>query len=264
MRNCLYSVALALLCGTAQAATVMKTAVRDLASNKESVATVYAQDGKMRVESGGPQENFAIFTGDAVNAVNPKERNYVSIDRASIKQMAATANPALKQLEARMAGMSPEQRAQMEKMLGAHMPSSGSKPVVEETRKTGKSGKMAGYSCSYTEVLRDGVVVSEICVTPVGALKGGNELYDASAKLGALMEDMLKEIDAPWLREMANRQIENYGKLGGIPVFTRIFRDGKPVRESTLQSIATQAAPAGAFEIPAGFTRKEMMRRQAQ
>ena len=260
MRKLACSVAAtALLCGTAQAATVLKTAIRDLASNKESIATVYAQDGRMRVETGGPQENFAVFDGEAMNAINPKERNYVVIDRASMKKMAATMNPALKQLQERMASMPPEQRAQMEKMLGGNMSGMGGKPVVEEIRKTGKSGKIAGYNCSYSEVLRDGVVTSEICVAPVNALKGSQELYEASAKLGALMEDVLKEIDAPWLKEMANRQIENYTKLGGIPVFSRAFKDGKPVRESTLQSIVTQSVPASNFEVPAGFTRKEIM-----
>jgi hypothetical protein len=260
MRKFTYSVAVtALLCGTAHGATVLKTSIRDLASNQESMAIVYAQNGQMRVESGGPQENFAIFTGDAMHAINPKDRNYVVIDRASMKQMAATVNPALKQMQERMAAMPPEQRAQMEKMMGAHLPGMSGKPVVEEIRKTGKSGKVAGYNCSYSEVLLDGVVSSEVCVAPIGALKGSQELYDASAKLGALMEDVLKEIDAPWLKEMASRQIENYSKLGGVPVFARSFKDGKVVRESTLQSIATQSVPATTFEVPAGFTRKEIM-----
>lgn len=260
MRKFAHSVAAAaLLCGTAQGATVLKTSIRDLASNKESIATVYAQDGKMRVEAGGPQDNFAVFSGEAMNAINPKDRNYVVIDRASMKQMAATMNPALKQLQERLASMSPEQRAQMEKMMGGQMPGMSGKPVVEEIRKTGKSGKVAGYNCSYSEILLDGVVASEVCVAPLGALKGSQELYDASAKLGALMEDVLKELDAPWLKEMATRQVENYSKLGGVPVFTRSFKDGKPTRESTLQSIATQAVPANLFEVPAGFTRKEIM-----
>lgn len=260
MRKFAYSVAaMALLCGTAQGATVLKTAIRDLASNKESIATVYAQDGKMRVETGGPQDNFAVFTGEAMHAINPKDRNYVVIDRASMKQMAATMNPALKQLQERLAGMPPEQRAQMEKMMGGQLPGMSGKPAVEEIRKTGKSGKVAGYNCSYSEVLLDGVVSSEVCVAPLGALKGSQELYDASAKLGALMEDILKELDAPWLKEMATRQVENYSKLGGIPVFARSFEDGKPSRESTLQSIVTQSVPATTFAVPAGFTRKEIM-----
>lgn len=260
MRNRIYCiVALAFLCGMANAAAVLKTKVRDLSSNRESLATIYAENGKLRVETGGPQDNYAVFTGDAMNAVNPQERSYVLIDRASIKELAATVNPALKQLQERLAAMPPEQRAQVEKMLGGQVPGMGGQPVKEEIRKTGKSGKVAGYDCSYSEVLHDAVKVTEVCVAPFTALKGGQELYDASVKVSALMDDILKELDAPWLREMASRQLQNFSKLGGVPVLTRVFNDGKAVRESMLDSAATQSVPASTFQVPAGFTRKELM-----
>jgi hypothetical protein len=255
-----YSVAvMALLCGAAQAATVLKTTNRDLASNRETTTTVYAQEGKMRVETGGAQDNFAIFRDDTLYSINPKDRNYVALDRASMKKMAETVNPAMQRMQEQMEKMTPDQRAQMERMMGGtKLPGMG-KAAVEEIRKTSRTGKVAGYGCTYSEILQDGVVASEACVVPLTALKGGQELYDASLKISALMEDMLKEIDAPWLKQMANRQIENYSKLGGVPVLTRTFANGKPTRESTLQSIATQAVPASSFELPAGFTRKEMM-----
>lgn len=261
MRTSAYLVAAtALLCGTAQSATVLKTSNKDLESATQSVTTIYAEGGKMRVETGGAQDAVALFRDDTLYSLNPKDRTYSVLDRAAMKKMAATVSPALKQLQEQMAKMSPEQRAQMEKMMGgAKMPGMGGKEVVEEIRKTGKSGKVAGHSCSYSEVWRDGVLASELCVAPIGSLQGAQELVDASMKVAALMEDMLKELDAPWLKQFANRQVENYGKLGGVPVQSRLFNDGKPVRESTLQSIATVAAPAGAFEVPAGYTRKEMI-----
>lgn len=254
-----FSVAvMVLLCGAAQAATVLKTTNRDVASNAESITTLYAQDGKMRVETGGAQDSFAIFRDDTLYSVNPKDRNFIAMDRASMKKMAESVNPAMKQMQEQMSKMTPEQRAQMERMMGGKLPGMGKAPV-EEIRKTAKTDKVAGYNCKYSEILQDGVVASEFCVVPLASLKGGQELYDASLKVSALMEDMLKEIDAPWLKQMANRQVENYGKLGGVPVLTRTFVDGKAVRESTLQSIATQAVPASSFEVPTGFTRKEMM-----
>lgn len=252
------TLATALSCGGAQSATVLKTANRDLDSNAASVTTVYAEGGKMRVETGGAQDVVAVFKDDTLYSLNPKDRTYYAMDRATMKKMAETLNPALKMLQQQMDNMTPEQRAQMEKAMGTKMPGMG-KQAVEEVRKTGKTNKVAGYDCTYSEVWQDGQLASELCVTPIAALKGGNELYDASMKISALMQDMLTEIDAPWLRQMANRQVENYSKLGGVPVLGRTFVGGKAVRESTLQSIVTQAAPAGAFDIPAGYTRKEML-----
>lgn len=252
-------IATALSCGVAHAATVLKTANRDLASNDASVTTVYAEGGKMRVETGaGPQDVVAVFKDDTLYSLNPKDRTYMAMDRAAMKKMAETLNPALKMLQQQMANMTPEQRAQMEKMMGTKLPGAA-KESVEEIRKTGKTSKVAGYDCSYAEVWVDGALASELCVTPIAALQGGKELLDASVKVSALMQDMLKEIDAPWIKQMANRQVENYSKLGGVPVLGRTFDNGKPARESTLQSITTQAAPAGAFDIPAGYTRREMM-----
>jgi len=252
-------VATVLSCGAAHAATVLKTASRDLASNSASVTTVYAEGGKMRIESGGgPHDVVAVFKDDTLYSLNPKDRTYMAMDRAAMKKMAETLNPALKMLQQQMANMTPEQRAQMEKAMGTKLPGAGQESV-EEIRKTGKTNKVAGYDCSYAEVWVDGALASELCVTPIATLKGGKELLDASVKISALMQDMLKEIDAPWIKQMANRQVENYSKLGGVPVLGRTFANGKPTRESTLQSITTQAAPAGAFDVPAGYTRKEMM-----
>ena len=257
----LIAAAIALLCGTSHAATVLKTVTRDLGNNSQSVTTVYAQGGKMRVETGGAQDNYVLFANDALNNVNPSERSYIVIDRESMKSMAATLNPMLQQMQERMKNMTPEQRAQMERMMGPEMAAAmgGGKPPAEQIRKTGKSDKIAGYNCSYAEVLRDGTVVREVCVTPLNALQGGQELAKASAQVGTLLEEVLKEVNAPMLRQMASQQLDNYDKLGGVPVFARMFKDGKPTREATLQSIATQTVPASLFEVPAGFTRKEMM-----
>jgi len=249
------------LCATAQAATVLKTVSRELDGSKESLTTVYAEGGKMRVETGGANDVVAVvFRDDALYSFNAKDRTYYVMDRASMKKMADTVNPALKQLQEQMAKMSPEQRAQMEKMMGGgKLPGMGGKEPVEEIRQTSRTSKAAGYSCTYAEMWQDGVLVSEACVAPMASIKGGQELADASVKIAALMSDMLKEIDAPWLKQIANRQVENFAKLGGVPVIGRTFSGGKPVREATLQSIASTAAPAGAFEVPAGYTRKEMM-----
>lgn len=249
------------LCGAAaHAGTVLKMTTRELPGGAETITTVQADSGKLRVDSGGPEDTFVIFKNDTLYAVNPKERSYTAMDRESMKKMADTINPALKQMQERLASMPPEQRAQIEKMMGGNMPGT-SKQADEEIRQTGKTSKVAGYSCTYSEVLQNGVVVSELCIVPVDKLKGGQELYATSVKVTALMEDLLKDLEAPWLKQMVSRQMENYGKLGGIPVHSRMFENGQAARESTLKSIGSEPVAASNFEVPSGFTRKEMMPR---
>jgi len=108
-------------------------------------------------------------------------------------------------------------------------------------------------------VLEDGVLASEFCVVPQTTLKGGKDLAESSARVAALMADLLKQVDAPWLKQMADKQVENYAKLGGIPVMSRLFNEGKPVRESVLESATTSALPASLFQVPSDYTKREMM-----
>ncbi|HEY4366530.1 MAG TPA: hypothetical protein VGN07_04790 [Steroidobacteraceae bacterium] len=243
---------------TAQAGALLKTKVHDIASNNDSETLLYAQDGNLRVETGDAQKSYAIFSNDALYAIDPKDKTYTTLDRASIAQMADQLNPALKQLQEQLAKMTPEQRAQMEKMLGKRVPGLGTQ-TVQDIRKTTRTDDVAGYHCNYTEVLQDGVLSAEFCVVPQNALKGGKELAESSARVSALVADMLKQIDAPWLKQLAEKQIEDYAKLGGIPVASRTFSDGKPTRESTLESATTQTLPATLFQVPAGFTKKDML-----
>jgi hypothetical protein len=256
MRNLVTAVAM--LSGVAQAGTVLETVHRDLtAKSTEKLMTTYAQNGQMRVDS-AESNGFVIFKDDALYAINVKEHNYTVMDRATVKKMADTINPALKQMQERLEQMPPEQRAQMERLLGNKVAGTQKAPA-REIRTTTRTDKVAGYSCTYAEVLEDGVKQDELCVVPPATLKGGDELVAAGQKMSALMQDMFKDIDAPWLKESVDRQIQDYARLGGIPVLTRHFADSKPVAETTIKSVRTEAIPAATFEVPAGYAHKELL-----
>ena len=252
------TIATVLFAGSAQAGTVMEMSSRDLSGDKpETTMTTYAQNGQMRVEI--PRRDSAmIFSNDTLYAINNKEKSYVTMDRATMQKMAETVNPMLKQLQERMAQMPPEQRAQMERMMGKNMPGA-QKSVTREVRKTSRTGKVAGYSCKYVEMLADGVVEDEFCVVEPSALKGGDELMASAQKMSAALQDFFSSIDAPWLKDSVDKQTASYTKIGGIPVLSRQFVDGKAVSETTLRSIQSQSLPAATFSVPAGYTRREMM-----
>ena len=78
-------------------------------------------------------------------------------------------------------------------------------------------------------------------------------------KMSAMLQDFMKDVDAPWLKDAVDKQTANYAKIGGIPVLSRHFADGKAVNETTLKSIRTESIPAASFAVPAGYTRREMM-----
>lgn len=246
-----------MLAAAAHAGTVMESLNRDLAGDRaESVTTTYAQAGQMRVES-GTSDSFLIFKDDTLYSISRKDRSYVAMDRATLKKMIDQISPVMKQMQERLAKMSPEQRAQMERMMGRKMPGMGQNSV-QEIRKTARAGNVGGYSCNYVEVVEGGVLSSELCVVNPAALKGGEELMNAALKMSALVQDMLKGMDAPWLRQTIDRQVENYSRIGGVPVLSRHYSDGKAANETTIRSIRAQALPANTFEVPEGYSRKEL------
>lgn len=245
-----------------QAGTVMETISRDLNNPGASATTVttQAQDGRMRVTTGA-DGSVMIFKEDALYSFSEEDKSYIVMDRASMKRMADQINPALKQMQEQLAKMPPEQRAQVEKMLGDRMPVMSTQEQAQEIRKTSRTGKAGGHACKYVEVRQGGVLTDELCVAPASALKGSQALMEAAANMSKLMQEMVGNLDAPWLSQLIERQAANFDELGGVPVLTRHFSDGEATHETTLQSIRTESLPASLFEVPAGYTRKDMMTR---
>jgi hypothetical protein len=250
--------------GAAQAGTLLETVNRDL--SREGGSTIihtWAQNGMMRVETQANKEtsrSTMIFKDDTIYAINHQEKSYYAMDRESMKRVADQLNPALKMLQERMKDMTPEQRAQMEKMMGGRLPPGmGEAEKKTEIKRTARTDKVSGHSCSYVQVLEDGVLTDELCVTPNKSLKGADELMTAATKMADLMREMMSTMDAPWLKQMADKQIQNFAELGGIPVFSRHFEAGSPQSETTLTSIRSETLAASTFEVPAGYARKDML-----
>ena len=250
-----------LVAATAQGGTVLDTVSRELAPDgQSSTMTTSAQGGAMRVESNSG-DSVMIFNKDVIYLVNPREKSYAIMDRETMKRMADQINPALKQMREQLAKMPPEQREQMEKMMAQRMPGLG-KQKTQDIRKTGRSEKIGGTPCSYVEITEDGVLSDELCVAAPGALKGTDELMAAAMKMSALLKEMTASLDAPWLKDMMERQAAQYEQLGGVPVLTRHYVDGKAMVETTIKSMRSESIPASAFEVPAGYAKKDLMSRQ--
>lgn len=252
---------LLLTMSVAHAGTKLVTVSRDLSGGgKTTTIDTWAQDGMMRVETQAKEatgESTMIFRDDTLYAISHKDKSYVAMDRASMKRMAEQLNPALKMLQERMKTMTPEQRAQMEKMMGTKLPN-GEPEAAPEIKRTSRNDKINGYSCTYVEVREAGALTDELCVVPATALKGSAELMASAKKMSVVVNDMLASMDAPWLKQMAQKQIQNFEAIGGIPVISRHFVDGKPQNETSLSNISSATLAAATFEIPAGYTKKDM------
>lgn len=249
--------ALSMLPFSLRAGVVMETLSRDLDDPDPKAATTiitHAQNGRMRVET-KPEGSVMIFKDDVIYHLDAKDKTYVAMDRASLKRMADQINPALQQMREQLARMPPEQRAQVEKMMGGRaMGAVEAKP--QDVRKTTRAGKAAGRACTYVEVREGGELTEELCVASAGSLPEAQELLAAAKAMSALLQEMLASIDAPSLKEAARNT--DFERIGGVPLLAREFAGGKPVNETVLQSIRTEALSAALFEVPAGFVKKDL------
>ncbi|HEY6643846.1 hypothetical protein [Povalibacter sp.] len=254
MLSRIVTLSLVLAAGATHAGTVIEMLSRDLGGKSaETLMTTHAQNGQLRIQS-SDKEGFSLFKDDALTIVNTRDRNYVVMDRAALQKMADAISPAMKML----ARMPPEQRAQVEKLLGGKAAGlSGSSQ--QEVRKTARSDQAAGHSCNYVEILKNGVIEDELCVVAPNTLKGGDELMAAAQKMSAMLQDAFKDLDAPQLKQMIDDQTALYARVGGIPVLSRHYTDGKPVTETTLKSNRSETIPASTFNVPEGYTRKDFM-----
>jgi hypothetical protein len=244
--------------GTAQAGTTLETVNRNLSGGDTTTISTWAQNGMLRMEA-KPSDATMIFKDDTLFSINHKDKSYYVMDRASMKKMADTLGPALKAMQEQMKNMTPEQRAQMQKMLGGRMPGGMGEPEKkEEIKRTTRTDKISGYSCTYVQVLEDGVLTDEMCVAPGNTLKGSDELIVAAKRMSDLLKEMMSSMDAPWLKQMAEKQTQNFEKLGGIPVMSRHFEDGKPTNETSMSFIRAESLAASMFDVPSGYTKKDM------
>lgn len=244
----------------AGAGTVYESTLRDLRTNTEGAVRMQVDGGRLRLEqsNGAARESALIYRDDTVYALNPKDKSYVVIDRPSIEKMAEKLGPTLRQMQEQLANLPPAQRAMMESMMGGQPGGANRAPPM--LRPTERTEKVAGYSCKIVQLLEAEVLLRELCVAPPSELKGGQEVYDAAAKLSALLEEIVTSIDAPWLTGTMARQMDNFSKIGGVPLLTRSYEQGKLAREVRLQAIRSEAVSATQFEVPAEYRQRELTR----
>lgn len=237
---------------------VLEMTDRDLRSGKVTGGqTYFAQGGKVRIDHGGPERNgdYALFRDQTLFNVNSKSKTYTKMDSEALAAMGNRMKSAMSQMQAQMANMPPEQRAQIEKMMGKQM--GGAAPAAKPKRtltNTGKTEKTAGYTCTVWNETVDGVLDTQLCVVPPGALKGGDELFAALKEFGKFMREFADAM--PHGQRDSNNS--DYERINGIPVITRDIEGGKPVRETRVTASRTESLGAAVFELPKGYTQKKM------
>ena len=162
----------------------------------------------------------------------------------------------MKQMQEQMAKMTPEQRAQMDKMMGGKMPAGmmGGKPDTWDAKNTGKTDTSEGRKCTIWTLNKNGKLNEELCVVPFASLPGKEDFEKTFKEFAESFKGMADGLPG------AGDSVKARNAINGYPVRTRFFEAGGAERamETVVTKWVEESFPASTFEIPAGYKKKEM------
>jgi hypothetical protein len=197
-----------------------------------------------------------ILKNSILYVLDDKKKTYMEMDKATMKKSADAAGSAMKQMQEQMAKMTPEQRAQMEKMMGGKLPPGmmGGKPDTWDVKNTGKTDTSEGRKCTIWILNKNGQLSEELCVVPFGSLPGNEDFEKTFKELAESFKGMADGLPG------AGDAVNARNSIKGYPVRTRFFEAGGAERamENVVTKWVEEAVPSSQFEIPAGYKKKEM------
>jgi hypothetical protein len=188
--------------------------------------------------------------------IDDNEKSYMVLDKATLDEMAKQLDQVDDRMKEAMANLPPEQRQMMEKQMAKLKGGAGQEMGERKVIKTGESKSVSGFTCSRFDVSRGGTVQTRIWAAPFGAVKVSEADMAVFTKMGKMFESMTSRV-SQFANNSANPWSEG-GEIDGMPILTERMEDGKVAQETLIESITNDAPPAGAFDVPAGYKKREM------
>jgi hypothetical protein len=214
-----------------------------------------------------------MYRGDRRDMVvlDDAHKSYIVIDRQTIQSVAEQYKQAMNQVQETLKNVPENQRAMVEKMMKERMAQMSAQPSQRsqnEVRKTGERSEQGGYPCEKYEIWQDGKKRLDLWVTPWEKVEGGREaksiFKDLATFVKEIQESFASASGAPggFGGQFDGSFFAYLDQIDGFPVRAGEFEEGSLARESTLRSAKRQSPNPAAFEIPAGYTQRKMIRDQ--
>lgn len=210
------------------------------------------------------KDDYMIFRADRqlVWFVQPTKRQYMQMDKQMMSAVGQQISSAMGMLQAQMAAMPPEQRAQVEGMLkglGANLGGDQAKaqPLVQ---KVASGEKIGSWTCDrYASRAPDGKLLQETWVAPADSASLPPEDGAALRAMGTFFEDLGKSIQDAMSGMMPGLSLPGGDVFRGLPVrFVSYDAAGQPDSQWELKSIRKESIPGDAFEVPQGFSQQNL------
>ncbi len=209
----------------------------DLATKKVTTDTILLDANRMRMESDDGRAVMFLTDGGRNRMVMlDKARNtYQEIDEQTMNQMAQQMSGLTAQMDAAMKGMTPEQRAMMEKMMKGKMPQAAA--AAPKTVYTAKgSGSVNGFSCTKYEGDKGGQKVADICAGVPAQLKLSPSDMQIFEKMREFSSSLLSSLaNSPMRVNVPTGSLE--AGYEGFPIQRVDYDNGQATKRAELKSI---------------------------
>ena len=242
--------------------TILMKETRKLGSKKPEVSTgamsLNSSCFATRWEGKDTAHSRMIFRGDRnlMWWIDDAKKSYQQMDEATIDRMAAQMADARAQMQARLAQMPPERRAEAEAMMKRFNGATGTKV---DYRKIGATKLIGGHLCTEYDSYYGKDLQAHLWVAPYSALN----VSPADAAVFKKMGEFFGKLTS----SMGGAKKQDYipmHELNGIPLLTQEVDDGKITGETLVESVSRAPIAAGTFEVPSGYKMEAMpdMRRK--
>jgi len=193
-------------------------------------------------------------------------KTYQVLDRESMKKMASGIQAAMKQMQEAMAGMTPEQKAMMEKMLGNQpmpgaAPATPAKTPVTTYKKLAGNVKVGSWTTDQYEVMQDGVKESEIWVAPPGTLAIDKDLLKLFGEMGEFFRELIAALPMAGQLGKGSLEMELTGADApqGVPVKEVIFKEGAPASTWEITDASPADVATDKLQAPPDYVQKSIL-----
>lgn len=229
------------------AAPVLADTTLEYAGSGQAPRIIAVAGGKVMMSADAQNDVLYDASSRTLTMVNHANKTYTRMDEARMKQLAAVAKNAMQNIDALMANLPAEQRAQLQGM----MPSGGSGIPQVSVQNTGRKDTVNGKSCEVWETRMNNAVESEMCVAGQDAVSVSGadmatlrQLFQATSQIAA--QAGMSDAGAEW-----------QALDGKIPL--RIVEMAGGQRHVyTLKQASSDKVPASRFAVPNGYREQAM------
>jgi len=250
------------LFGQVSAGVVVEMVSGDPESAGEGqIDKIYAKGGMLRMDphpEGGGDESTILFRDDTMWLIDHREKRCHRIDKEGMEKVSTQIGAAMKQMEAQMAQLPPEQREMMKKMMAERMPAmAGAMGEEAPPRRVekGATEQVGSYPCTTFTMYTGDDKSWEVCAATESALGSDvHEVVDAVRNMSRFAEQLREAVRQTPFAGAIDTPFQSMDEIDGFPIRVRGFGPGGAIDdESSLKSITPGELSDDLFTVPADY-----------